>query len=317
MTGEKLLDLYRQMLLIRRFEEEAARAYTERKIGGFCHLYIGQEAVAVGALAAASPEDYVISSYRDHGHYLARGGSARQAMAELFGKETGCAKGRGGSMHFFSAEHNFFGGHGIVGAHVPVAAGYAFAAKYRGEKRVTLCFMGDGAVNIGPFHEGMSLAALWKLPVVFIVENNFYSMGTPIQRTAVTQDVSVRALGYPMERDTVSGMDVVECYEAARKAIERARCESLPTLLEYQTYRFRGHSMADPGKYRTKEEVEEKKKSDPLVLAVLHIKRDYPHLADRLKEIEASVEEEVADSLVHAETSREPDPNTVSDYTYV
>ncbi len=317
MDGQMLLNLYRQMVLMRRFEEEAAKAYTERKIGGFLHLYIGQEAVGTGAIAATHPDDYIISSYRLHAQYLARGGSARSGMAELFGKATGCAQGRGGSMHFFSKEKNFLGGHGIVGAHVPVAAGSAFASKYRNDGRVTVCFLGDGAVSIGPFHEGMCLAALWKLPVVYIVENNGYAMGTPLKRTLVTEDASVRALGYPMARATVDGCDVVECYYAAKEAIDRARKESLPMLLEYKTYRYRGHSMADPGKYRTKEEVEAWKTRDPLYLAKQRIERDFPQLQSQIDGIHSSVEDEVADAVRFAHESPDPDPSTVEHNTYI
>ncbi len=317
MEGKKLVELYRQMLLMRRFEEEAARAYTERKIGGFLHLYIGQEAVGAGTLAATNPDDYILTSYRLHAHYLARGGNARAGMAELFGKATGCAQGRGGSMHFFNKKDNFLGGHGIVGAQVPVAAGTAFASKYRKDGRVTLCYLGDGAVSIGPFHEGMCLAALWKLPVVFIVENNFYSMGTPLSRTMVTEDASVRALGYPMARATVEGVDVVDCYYAAKQAIDRARNESLPFLLEFKTYRYRGHSMADPGKYRTKEEVEAWKQKDPLILAKSRIERDFPHFYNDLAKIENEVEAEIQDAVKFADESPEPDPSTVEMYTMV
>jgi pyruvate dehydrogenase E1 component alpha subunit len=315
--GETLLKFYRQMLVMRRFEEEAAKAYTERKIGGFLHLYIGQEAVGTGIIGAAKPDDYIISSYRIHGQYLARTGDTRGAMAELYGKETGCAKGRGGSMHFFSKEKNFLGGHGIVGAQVPLGAGTAFASKYTGDGKVTLCFMGDGAVSIGPFHEGMCLAALWKLPVVYIVENNHYSMGTPLKRTMVTEDASIRALGYPMARGSVDGCDILEVYKAAKVAIDRAREESMPYLLEVKTYRFRGHSMADPGKYRTKDEVEDWKKRDPLILAEGHLVRDYPLLAAKIPEIKVSVEEEIKDCVRFAEESAEPDPRTVEWYTMI
>ena len=305
------------MLLMRRFEEAAAQAYTERKIGGFLHLYIGQESVGAGVIEALTPKDYVVSAYRDHGHYLARGGTARESMAELFGKATGCVKGRGGSMHFFSNKLNFLGGHGIVGAHVPLAAGAAFASKYRGEDSVTVCFLGDGAVSIGPFHEGMCLAALWKLPVVFIVENNFYAMGTPTSRALASEDASIRALGYPMARATVDGEDVVDCYYAAKEAIDRARSESLPFLLEFKTYRYRGHSMADPGKYRTKEEVEKYKLRDPLIIARTRIEQDFPELASKFPAIEKSVDEEVADAVKFADESPAPGVETVEEYTYV
>jgi pyruvate dehydrogenase E1 component alpha subunit len=312
-----LLKRFREMLLMRRFEEEAAKAYTERKIGGFLHLYIGQEAVGAGVLAATKPEDYIVCSYRLHAQYLVRNGTAKAGMAELFGKATGCAGGRGGSMHFFSAENNFMGGHGIVGAQVPVAAGHAFASKYRKDGRVTLCFMGDGAVSIGPFHEGMCLAALWKLPVVYIVENNFYSMGTPLSRTMVTEDASIRALGYPMARATYEGIDVVECYLAAKKAIDRAREESLPMLLEFKTYRYRGHSMADPGKYRTKEEVEEWKKKDPLDIVRSKIAKFFPSHTGEIKQITEEVEAEIEEAVRFANESPEPDPKDVQLFTYV
>jgi pyruvate dehydrogenase E1 component alpha subunit len=317
MNGEKLLEMYRQMLLMRRFEEEAARAYTERKIGGFLHLYIGQEAVGTGVIAATKPEDYVISSYRIHAQYLAKGGTARAGMAELFGKSTGCAGGRGGSMHFFSKEKNFLGGWGIVGAQVPLGAGTAFASKYRNDGRVTVCFLGDGAVSIGPFHEGMCLAALWKLPVVFVVENNQYSMGTPLSRTMVTEDASIRALGYPMARATVEGVDVVDCYYAAKEAIDRAREDSLPMLLEFKTYRYRGHSMADPAKYRTKEELESWKKKDPLILAKARLERDFADVAGNIDGIHKEVEEEILDAVRFADESPEPDLSTIRDHTYI
>lgn len=316
MDGLTLLNLYRQMLLMRRFEEEAARAYTEQKIGGFLHLYIGQEAVGAGVIGAANPEDYVISAYRVHAQYLARGGSARAGMAELLGKETGCARGRGGSMHFYAVENNFFGGWGIVGQQVPLGAGLAFASKYRGEKRVTICFMGEGAVSIGPFHEGMCLAALWKLPVVFVVENNGYAMGTPVSRGLAAPDASIRALGYPMARATVDGVDVIECYNAAKQFIERAREQSEPALLEFKTYRYRGHSMADPAKYRTKEEVSAWRARDPLLIAAAHIEQTYPDLASKIESIKRSVEEEIMDALQFAENSPDPDLSEVERYTY-
>ena len=306
------------MFLMRRFEEEAARAYTERKIGGFLHLYIGQEAVGTGVIEATEKDDYVVSAYRDHGHYLARGGSANAGMAELFGKATGCSKGRGGSMHFFDAEKNFLGGHGIVGAHVPLAAGTAFASKYRNDKRVTVCFLGDGAVNIGPFHEGMCLASTWKLPVVYIIENNLYSMGTPIWRSMGTTEASIRALGYPMRRKTVEGFDVFDCHKHAKEAIDHARETSEPTLLEYKTYRYRGHSMADPAKYRTKQEVKDwQNEKDPIMVLEQHIERDYPELKAKLEGLRSSVEDEVAEAVRFAHESPLPDPSTVGDYTYV
>ena len=317
MDPQLLVKLYRQMLLMRRFEEEAAKAYTERKIGGFLHLYIGQEAVGAGTIAATLKQDYIISAYRIHAQYLARGGNARAGMAELYGKSTGCAGGRGGSMHFYNIKDGFMGGWGIVGAHVPIGAGLAFAQKYRGDNGVTLCFLGEGAVSIGSFHEGLCLAALWRLPVVFIIENNGYAMGTSAKRHLVTEDASIRALGYPMARATVDGSDVVTVYNSAREAIERARSESLPMLLEYKTYRYRGHSMADPGKYRTKEELDLWRQRDPLILAKSRIERELPNFVPQLATIEAEVEAEVMDAVRFAEESPEPAPNTVEDFTYI
>src|SRR5580698_10578193 len=261
---EHLAKLYREMLLIRRVEEESARGYAEGKIGGFLHLYIGQEAVGVGAIAALRPEDYVITTYRDHGIALAKGMSARALLAELFGKATGCSQGLGGSMHMFDKEHHMLGGYGIVGGHIPLAAGVAFASKYRADGRVTLCFFGEGAVSIGGFHEGLGLAALWKLPIVFICENNEYSMGTQLSRSMSVEDVSMKALGYGIDRDRFFVTDVLEVEQRIGEAVSRAREQSLPTLIEVRTYRFRGHSMSDPAKYRTQAELDEHKKKDPL-----------------------------------------------------
>jgi pyruvate dehydrogenase E1 component alpha subunit len=308
------LDLYRQMILIRRFEEEAARAYSQGKIGGFLHLYIGQEPVAVGAVAALRPDDYMITTYRDHGVALARGMTPRAAMAELFGKVTGCSKGLGGSMHFFDKEHNMLGGYGIVGGHIPLAAGTAFASKYRGEDRVSMVFFGEGAVSIGDFHEGMSLAALWKLPIVFVCENNEYSMGTPMSRTMSVEDVSMKALGYGIARDRFFVEDVLQVRDRLAEAIERARTHSEPTLVEVRTYRFRGHSMSDPGKYRTPDELEEHKKKD----AVLHSRNalEAQGHKEAIEKIEAEVEEVVADAVRFAEESPEPGPELLAQTTY-
>ena len=315
MDQDLIADLFRQMLRIRRFEEEAARLYTEKKIGGFLHLYIGQEAIAVGTMSVLEKRDYVVSAYRCHGHYLARGGSTRAGMAELLGRETGCAKGRGGSMHFFDAALNFMGGWGIVGAQLPLAAGIAFGQKYQGTGAAAVCFLGDGAINIGPFHEGMSLAALWKLPVVYVIENNLFSMGTPLSKTSPVEDLSIRALGYPMARDTVDGHDVFAVRAALHTAIRRAREHALPTLIEAKTYRYRGHSMADPGTYRTKDEVEEWRKRDPI--RVVGEKLDALGMKDLREKIEREIEAEVADAVAFAEQSPMPDPATVNDYVYI
>lgn len=315
MDQDLIADLYRQMLQIRRFEEEAARLYTERKIGGFLHLYIGQEAVAVGALSVLEPQDQVMTGYRCHGHYLARGGNARAGMAELLGKATGCAQGRGGSMHFYNVEDNFLGGWGIVGAQVPVSAGVAFAQKYKKDNGVTLCFLGDGAINIGSFHEGMSLASLWKLPVIYIIENNEFAMGTPLERTAPSEDLSIRALGYPMASATVDGHDIFEVRAAVHSAAQRAREQKLPTLLEIKTYRYRGHSMADPAKYRTKEELEAQKALDPIF--TLGEKMDSLGMNDLRQKIDQEIEDEIHDAVQFAEESPFPDENTALDYAYV
>ena len=301
-TAAELAPLYRQMLAIRRMEEASAKAYSNGKIGGFLHLIIGQEAVCVGAIAALEQKDYVVATYREHGHAYAKGVAARPIMAELYGKKTGLVKGLGGSMHLFDKATNFLGGYGIVGGHVPIAAGAAFASKYRGDGRVVLCFFGEGASTIGGFAEGLALAALWKLPVVLICENNQYSMGTPTYRSLAVEDVSLRALAHGMARDRFDGDDVVKVKRRVAEAIERARTTSEPTLVEVVTYRFRGHSMSDPGLYRTKDEVEEWKRRDPLnrsreqLLAL-----GFPE-AD-LEALEADVKAEIEDAVKFAEDS--------------
>src|SRR5438045_3098391 len=272
---ELQLKMLRQMLLIRRFEEKAAEAYALGKIGGFCHLYIGQEAVGVGALAALNDDDYVICSYREHGQALVEGSAADGVMAEVVGKATGCSKGKGGSMHLFDAKRGFMGGHGIVGGHIPLAAGLAFASKYQGNDKVCVCFFGEAAVNIGAFHETLNMASVWKLPVIFLCENNRYGMGTAFERVAAVTDIVEHACSYDMAAELVDGMNVLTVFEATRRAVERARKQSHPTLLEVRTYRYMGHSMSDPlhGVYRTKDEVEEQKARAPIT-----------HLAGKLKE---------------------------------
>ncbi len=305
--------ILREMLLVRRFEERAGEAYAQGLIGGFCHLYIGQEAVAVGAIAAIRPDDYVFAAYREHGHALVKGTTSRAVMAELFGRVDGCSAGKGGSMHLFDVEHNFMGGHGIVGGHLPLAAGAAFAAKYRDTDQVTLCFFGEAAVNIGAFHETLNMAALWELPVVFICENNRYGMGTALERAAAVWDVYRRACSYDMAEETVDGMDVLAVYEAVASAVERARAEHLPTLIEARTYRYMGHSMADPihGHYRTKEELEEQKAKDP-IQHLSEMLREADLLDDdTLQQMRQSVEEEVDDAMRFAEASPDPEPDAL------
>jgi len=309
-----LLDLYRQMLAIRRMEEASAKAYAQGKIGGFLHLGIGQEAVCVGAVAALTPEDYVVATYREHGHAYAKGVAARAILAELYGKKTGVVKGLGGSMHIFDKKTNFLGGYGIVGGHVPIGAGAAFASKYRGDGRVTLCFFGEGASTIGGFAEGVALAALWKLPVVLICENNQYSMGTPLYRSLAVEDVSLRALAHGMARDRFDGDDVVRVRERIGEAVRRARNESMPTLVEIVTYRFRGHSMSDPGQYRTKEEVEEWRKRDPVSIGRRRLVEETDMDETSLKALEAKVKAEIDEAVRFAEDSPAADEH--AGFTY-
>jgi pyruvate dehydrogenase E1 component alpha subunit len=300
----------RQMLLIRRFEEKAGEAYSLGKIGGFCHLYIGQEAVAVGSIGTLRPDDYIICAYREHGHALARGMSSRTVMAELFGKATGCSKGKGGSMHLFDTKLGFLGGHGIVGGHIPLATGIAFAIKYRNTDQVVLCYFGEAAVNNGAFHEALNMAGLWKLPAIFICENNRYGMGTALERASAIYDVSERARSYDMVNEVVDGQDVLAVYQATERAVRRAREGKLPSLLEIRTYRFMGHSMSDPihGHYRTKEEVESQRKRDPITVWSDRLVADGVIEEGATKALDAEVMAEVEDALQFADQSPEPDP---------
>ena len=318
-SRSELFELYRQMLVIRRVEEASAKAYAQGKIGGFLHLGIGQEAVCVGALAALRKNDYVVGTYREHGHCLAKAGCTRDVikavMAELFARSTGISKGMGGSMHLFDVAHRFLGGYGIVGGHVPLATGVAFASKYRGEDDVTLCFFGDGSVPQGAFHEGLSLAGLWKLPIVFICENNQYSMGTPLYRTLAVEDVTVRASGYAMERARFHGDDVLEVKARVGEAVDRARKDKRPTLVEVITYRFRGHSMSDPATYRSKDEVEEAKKRDPLPLARTKLV-EWGESEDKIVSLEASVKAEVAEAVRFADASPLADSEEIFAHVY-
>jgi pyruvate dehydrogenase E1 component alpha subunit len=311
--------MLRQMLLIRRFEEKAAEAYALGKIGGFCHLYIGQEAVAVGALAALREDDYVICSYREHGQALARGVPATAVMAELFGKATGCSRGKGGSMHLFAAAKRFLGGHGIVGGHIPLAAGIGFAIKYRGGDQVCICFFGEAAVNIGAFHEALNMAAVYKLPVIFCCENNRYGMGTAFERVAAVTDVVEHACSYDMAAELVNGMDVLAVYAATERAAARARATGHPTLLEVRTYRYMGHSMSDPlhGVYRTKEEVEEQKKRDPISQLALKLKEEGVLDQAGLDALDAEVRAEVEEAVRFAEASPDPDPAELTRHVLV
>ncbi|HET6852680.1 MAG TPA: pyruvate dehydrogenase (acetyl-transferring) E1 component subunit alpha [Pyrinomonadaceae bacterium] len=306
--ADELIELYRQMLLIRRFEEKSAEAYVAGKIGGFCHLYIGQEAVGVGAISAIRQDDYVLASYREHGLALAKGMTARSIMAELFGKATGCSKGKGGSMHMFDKALGFLGGHAIVGGQIPLATGTAFASKYRGKDQVTLCFFGEAAVNQGAFHESLNMAQLWKLPCIYICENNQYGMGTSLARAMSLSDIAQKACAYEIASEFVDGMDVLAVREATQRAVERARKDYLPTLLEVRTYRFMGHSMSDPGNYRTRAEIEKYQERDPIKLFSASLLEEKIIDDKALEEIDRKVREEVEDSLKFAEESPLPDP---------
>ena len=305
--SDQLTELYRQMLLIRHFEEKSAEAYVAGKIGGFCHLYIGQEAVGVGAISAIRKDDYVLASYREHGLALAKGMSARSIMAELFGKATGCSKGKGGSMHMFDKSLGFLGGHAIVGGQIPLATGTAFATKYQGTDQVTLCFFGEAAVNQGAFHESLNMAQLWKLPCIYICENNQYGMGTSLARAMSLRDIAQKACAYDLASEFVDGMDVLAVREATMRAVERARKDYLPTLLEIRTYRFMGHSMSDPGNYRTRAEIEKYQERDPIKLFSASLIEENILDQKALDEIDQKVRDEVEDSLRFAEESPLPD----------
>jgi pyruvate dehydrogenase E1 component alpha subunit len=301
-------ELLREMLLIRRFEERCAEAYAIGKIGGFCHLYIGQEGVGVGAISSLRDDDYVIASYREHGQALARGITPRAVMAELFGRVDGCSKGKGGSMHLFDRNVNFLGGHGIVGGHLPIATGVGFAIKYRGGDQVCVCFFGEAAVNNGAFHEALNMAALWKLPVIYLIENNRYGMGTALERASAINDIAERACSYDMPSEVVDGQDVLAVRAATMRALQRARSESIPTLLEVRTYRFMGHSMSDAvsGTYRTKEELEEHMKRDPIVVLRMIMEQEDGWTDADTSKLDEEVKAVVQDAWDFADASPEP-----------
>lgn len=305
---ELLMDFYREMLLIRRFEEKAGQLYGMGQIAGFCHLYIGQEAVVVGCQAAAKPIDSLVTSYRDHGHMLACGMDAKGVMAELTGRRGGYSKGKGGSMHMFSREKNFFGGHGIVAAQVPIGTGLAFAHRYKGDGGVTFTYLGDGAVNQGQVAESLNMASLWKLPVIYIIENNNYAMGTSVKRATASADFYRRGEPYGIKGEQVNGMSVLEVKAAAERATEHARSGQGPYLLEMKTYRYRGHSMSDPARYRSREEVSKvRKESDPIDLLRAVIEREKAADEDTLREMDRKVKAVVTESAEFAQQSPEPD----------
>lgn len=308
---EQLVNMLYQMLLGRRYEEKCAEMYALQKIGGFCHLYIGQEAVAIGALSHLRTDDVIVTAYRDHVHAIVKGCDPGRVMAELYGRRDGVSRGKGGSMHLFDREKGMFGGHGIVGGHIPLATGTAFAAKYLKKDYVSVCFFGEAAVNIGAFHESLNMAALWKLPVIYIVENNRYGMGTAIERASAIYDVAQRACAYDMASETVDGMDVLAVRDVVGRAVDLARRESLPTLIEARCYRFMGHSMSDPvhGHYRTKEEVETQKQQDPIKQFFEHLKA--AGLADQamLEELDRNARAVTDQAIQFAEASPEPSPD--------
>jgi pyruvate dehydrogenase E1 component alpha subunit len=306
MKKEQLLDLYHQMVLIRRVEERGAELYQAGKIGGFMHLYIGQEAVSTGLIAAREPRDRVITAYRDHGVALNCGIPADQVMAELLGKATGMSKGKGGSMHMADVEKNMWGGHAIVGGHLPIAAGFAIGDQYAGNDNVTICMFGDGATNIGYFHEALNIAKAWKLRVLWVCENNIYGMGTSVERASAVSEIRQKAEGYGMKNRRVDGMDVLKVHEAAKEAIDYIRENSDPYFLEVTTYRYRGHSMGDPERYRKQEEVKKWQETDPIGIFRKHLIEKKSATAKALDEIDARVDEEVNKAVEFAETSPEP-----------
>jgi pyruvate dehydrogenase E1 component alpha subunit len=322
-TKETYIQWYELMQLIRKFEEACAPLYGS-KITGFCHLYNGQEAILAGTHSVITKNDSTITAYRDHGHALAAGITPEATMAELFGKATGCSKGKGGSMHMFSKENKFFGGHGIVGGQIPLGAGIAFAEQYNGTKNVCVCYMGDGAVRQGALHETFNMAMLWKLPVIFVIENNNYAMGTSVERTTNVLDLAKIGLSYDMPSESVNGMNPETVHTAMERAVDRARQGEGPTLLEIETYRYRGHSMSDAAKYRTKDEVEEYKKLDPIT-QVRHTLLDKKYLTEaEIKAIDDSIKARVAAAVVFAEESPFPTADALyqenyqqADYPYI
>lgn len=298
----------RQMMQIRRFEDRAEMLYQMGdKIFGFFHSYSGQEPVAVGSIGVLRDDDYVITAYRDHGHALARGMTANAGMAELLGKATGCVKGKGGSMHFFDIERNMMGGHAIVGSHIPLAAGMAFASKYRGEDRVTICYMGDGAINQGGVHEGLNMAAMWKLPVIYVVENNLYAMGTSLARSSATTDLKLRcAVPYGIPGVTINGNDIELMAKTTREAAERARAGEGPQFIEARTYRYKGHSISDPGKYRGRDELEKHIQKDPIVIYQNVLKERGWIDDETIEKMWEEVKAEIEASIEFAEKSEDP-----------
>ena len=318
MNKEDYLNLYKKMYLIRLFEESCGENYSKGFIRGFLHLYIGQEAVAVGSIDSLQEKDYIVTHYRDHGHAIARGLSTSGLMAELFGKETGVSKGKGGSMHLFDAEKNFMGGHAIVGAQMPLSAGFALASQYRKEDSVTVVYFGDGATNQGTFHETMNLASVWKLPMVFFLENNFYGMGTSVERIRTNgKSFSNLAEGYGIPSAVVDGMDVLAVKETTKEVVDKVRNGNGPALIEATTFRFQGHSMADPAKYRESSEVDEWKKKDPVESFPNYILSKNIASQAEIDEVKKMVIDEMASAVKFATESNEPDLNSLDKDVYL
>ncbi len=317
MEKREYLDMYHQMVLIRRVEEEAAQLYQQGKIGGFLHLYIGQEAVSTGLIQARKPQDRIITAYRDHGVALNVGIPTRLVVAELMGKATGISKGRGGSMHMASVEKNFWGGHAVVGAHLPIAVGLALGDQYQGTDGITVCMFGDGATNIGYFHEAVNLSKVWKLPVVWMCENNKYGMGTAVERASAVSHIRRKADGYDIPNETVNGMDVMEVYKAAERIYETVRHGEGPYFLEVETYRYRGHSMGDPERYRKAEEVKKWQEEDPIGIYRKFLLTENCASEADLDSEEKKVEEEVMDAIQFGESSPEPALSTLFENIYV
>lgn len=315
---EKLeyLELYHQMVLIRRLEERSAELYQQGKIGGFLHLYIGQEAVSTGIISARKPQDRVITAYRDHGVAINVGIPARQVMAELLGKATGISKGKGGSMHMADVEKNFWGGHAVVGAHLPIAAGLALGDQYQGNDGITICFFGDGATNIGFFHEAMNLSRVWDLPILWVCENNQYGMGTSVARASAVIEIRQKAEGYNIPNARINGMDVMEVRQAAEEHIAYVRSGKGPFFLEVVTYRYRGHSMGDPERYRQKTEVEKWQAEDPIGIYRKYLLDNKIGTVEELEDLETQVEAEVQDAVEYAESSPEPAPEALFEDIY-
>lgn len=317
MDKDGYIDLYHQMVLIRLIEESAAQLYQQGKIGGFLHLYIGQEAVSTGVISARQPQDRVITAYRDHGVAINCGLTANEVMAELLGKATGCSKGKGGSMHMADVEKNFFGGHAIVGSHLPIASGLALGDQYQGNDALTICMFGDGATNIGFFHEAVNLSKVWKLPVLWICENNQYGMGTSVERASAVSEIRQKAEGYGIPNERIDGMNVITVREATLKACDYIREGNGPYFMEIVTYRYRGHSMGDPERYRETDEVQRWQENDPIGIYRVYLTGEGIATEDELDKLDAQVEEEVQEAVQFAESSPEPEPEELFTNVYV